>query len=484
MTNSKNTKRALLTSVLSMMLCLAMLIGSTFAWFTDSVISGKNRIVAGNLDVELYAKNGPDYTPVTADTNLFLKDTLWEPGHVEVVNLKVANLGTLALQYKFGINVAAEKSGTNVAGETFKLSDSIQFALINEEKTFAEGDEGRAAAIAAAEAAGSVALSALAVDEDGVLYPKNTEGKASESFVTLVVYMPTNVENEANYLTGTEAPEIDLGVTLVATQTPYENDSFNDQYDKNAAYPAIESSDAWYTSVQDGNYTIKNGNELAYLAKLVNAGTDNFTGKTITLSEDIILPTGEWVAIGTSDNPFMGTFDGAGYTVSNIEIHDNDGTETNGFFGAISRATIQNLTVRGIMTLGGVQGDNNDVFTSGNGGICAYAENSHILGCTNAIDIDATGRYTTIDTPLLVGGVVGLCQGVTIENCKNEGAITVPDNTIAGGITSIIGTWSGRWTVDKMTGSDENSGTVSCCVPDAENSMVGPVYGLDTEAEY
>ncbi len=287
----------------------------------------------------------------------------------------------------------------NVAGETFKLSDSIQFALINEEKTFAGGDEGRAAAIAAAEAAGSVALSALAVDEDGVLYPKNTEGKASESFVTLVVYMPTNVENEANYLTGTEAPEIDLGVTLVATQTPYENDSFNDQYDKNAAYPAIESSDAWYTSVQDGNYTIKNGNELAYLAKLVNAGTDNFTGKTITLSEDIILPTGEWVAIGTSDNPFMGTFDGAGYTVSNIEIHDNDGTETNGFFGAISRATIQNLTVRGIMTLGGVQGDNNDVFTSGNGGICAYAENSHILGCTNAIDIDATGRYTTIDTP-------------------------------------------------------------------------------------
>ena len=53
MTKSKNTKRALLASVLSMMLCLAMLIGSTFAWFTDSVTSGKNTIVAGNLDVEL-----------------------------------------------------------------------------------------------------------------------------------------------------------------------------------------------------------------------------------------------------------------------------------------------------------------------------------------------------------------------------------------------------------------------------------------------
>lgn len=71
-TKSKNTKRALLASVLSLILCVTMLIGSTFAWFTDSVTSGKNKIVAGNLDVELYAKSGEDYTPVTADTNLFM----------------------------------------------------------------------------------------------------------------------------------------------------------------------------------------------------------------------------------------------------------------------------------------------------------------------------------------------------------------------------------------------------------------------------
>ena len=80
MTNSKNTKRALLTSVLSMMLCLAMLIGSTFAWFTDSVISGKNRIVAGNLDVELnWSTDGKTWERVDENTDMF-KDTLWEPG--------------------------------------------------------------------------------------------------------------------------------------------------------------------------------------------------------------------------------------------------------------------------------------------------------------------------------------------------------------------------------------------------------------------
>ena len=49
MTSSKNTKRALLASVLSVALCCAMLIGSTFAWFTDSVTNTGNRIQAGNL---------------------------------------------------------------------------------------------------------------------------------------------------------------------------------------------------------------------------------------------------------------------------------------------------------------------------------------------------------------------------------------------------------------------------------------------------
>ena len=58
MTNSQSTKRALLASVLSVVLCFAMLVGSTFAWFTDSVTSGKNQIVAGNLKVDLIHVGG------------------------------------------------------------------------------------------------------------------------------------------------------------------------------------------------------------------------------------------------------------------------------------------------------------------------------------------------------------------------------------------------------------------------------------------
>ena len=112
MTQSKSTKRALVTSVLAMLVCAAMLIGSTFAWFTDSAASGKNKIVAGNLDVELeYAAEFNDegtvktWSPVDADVSLFsefekdgVTKNLWEPGHTEAVYLKVRNAGTLALK--------------------------------------------------------------------------------------------------------------------------------------------------------------------------------------------------------------------------------------------------------------------------------------------------------------------------------------------------------------------------------------------------
>lgn len=274
MTKSQNIKSALLASVLSMMLCMAMLIGSTFAWFTDSVTSGMNKIVAGNLDVELYHVKDDKEIPVTANTNLFLADALWEPGHVEVVNLKVANVGTLALTYKLGINIAAEKEGTNAAGEAFRLSDYMKFALIDGNNTY----DTREAAIAAA-AENAVDLSDLAVNESGVLYPaaKATEENPASRYVTLVVYMPASVGNEANYKTGTEAPEIDLGVTLVAAQTPYEDDSFGKDYDKDAEYPSVSVS-----SAEEFKNAIK-------------------PGATITVSNDIDLAAAGY----NSNNPFM-----------------------------------------------------------------------------------------------------------------------------------------------------------------------------------
>ena len=227
MTSIKKTKRALLGSVICMILCLSMLIGTTFAWFTDSVVSGKNHIVAGNLDVELeYLVNGK-WVAVDGDTNIF-GDSKWEPGHVEAVTMRVSNAGTLALKYQMGINVVSEQTSINVNGEELKLSDYIEYGIVDGEYASRE---------AAKAAVTNPTKLSQGYNEDKVeLLP----GESKE--LTLVAYMDESVGNEANHKPGAAAPEIYLGINLMATQLVHENDSFGNDYDKDAIFGGIPSA--------------------------------------------------------------------------------------------------------------------------------------------------------------------------------------------------------------------------------------------------
>lgn len=227
MENTKKTKRALLSSILSVILCMAMLIGTTFAWFTDSVTSGKNKIAAGNLDVELeYRDQNGEWKTVTADTNLFSEDALWEPGHTEVVYLRVKNAAALALKYQLTVTAANETTFTNALGETdCRLSDYLVFGQAESDTEITQYATREDAWAAAGNTQG---LSDYA--KESVLYPAEAADGPSEQYIALVVYMPTAVGNEANYR-GDAIPSIDLGVNLVATQTSYETDSFGNDYD-------------------------------------------------------------------------------------------------------------------------------------------------------------------------------------------------------------------------------------------------------------
>ena len=237
MNNKRATKRALLTSVMALVMCVVMLVGTTFAWFTDTASTGVNKIQAGNLDIELAYKNsttGGEFKKADKSTPVFDNNALWEPGHVEYVVLKISNAGNLALKYKLGINIASETGSTNVFDKPFKLSDYIRFAVLDDDKS----SLGRDALVTAA-GAGTV-LNAGYTDEDHLVpVGKGTGEDVSSKTVTLVVWMPKSVGNEANYKVaeGITAPSIDLGINVVATQLTYENDSFNDQYDKDAEYP-------------------------------------------------------------------------------------------------------------------------------------------------------------------------------------------------------------------------------------------------------
>ena len=101
MKQNKTSKRAVLTSALSLLLCCTMLIGTTWAWFTDSVTSAGNKIQSGTLKVDLLVKGGntgyTDYTSVKEDKKPVFDYELWEPGYTLVTYAKVVNEGSLAL---------------------------------------------------------------------------------------------------------------------------------------------------------------------------------------------------------------------------------------------------------------------------------------------------------------------------------------------------------------------------------------------------
>ena len=324
---SKQTKKALLVSALSLVLCLALLVGATFAWFTDSVTSGKNTIVAGNLDVELYQVKGDSETKVTADTNIFDPNALWEPGHTEVAYLRVANEGTLALKYKFAINVASQVRSKNVNNEYFYLSDYIKFAVVETETVFAD----RAAARAAAETAGAKLISEGFASEEGHL----KAGKSTEKLIAIVVYMPETVGNEANYDRGKTAPSITLGIELLATQDTVEKDSFDETYDEKAEYAVLLSRTV--ESNQDNTYR----NEIK---KALESGKNVILGDSITASNStgalIVVSKGE-SSLNLNGKTIENT--GAGNSPAGILAY-NEGTK---------------LTICGDGTVNGGAGGNN-----------------------------------------------------------------------------------------------------------------------------
>lgn len=243
------TKRALLTSVLALVLSLAMLAGSTFAWFTDTASTGVNRIVSGNLDVGLqYWDKESGWLDAENSEDLFDKNALWEPGYTQIVYLKVENNGNLALTYAMQITPVHETVGVNVDGEEFKLSDYIKFGWM---KFTVDGDGTPVALDREAAQTGVGGGAQLGT----TLHRQAAEPmKASaEELVALVAWMPENVGNEANY--STVQPTIELSLKVLATQAAVESDSFDSSYDGDAATDEELNSKPEY----DYSYTEEEG---------------------------------------------------------------------------------------------------------------------------------------------------------------------------------------------------------------------------------
>ena len=341
MNNKRATKRALLTSVMALVMCVVMLVGTTFAWFTDTASTGVNKIQAGNLDIELAYKNSTtrgEFKEANKETPVFNNNALWEPGHVEYVVLKVSNAGSLALKYKLGINIASETGSTNVLGNEFKLSDYIRFAVLDGDRI---GNSVDRDALVAAATDGKLIKEGYTAENH--LTATGTDN--SQKVVTLVVWMPTTVGNEANHKKDATAPVINLGINVVATQYTYENDSFNDQYDKEATYPVIDLA-----GLKDA---VKNGGNVAVDADVQVSGKDTLSQRTI-ISKPTTLQLNKKItspyAMGNNNVNFTALIVAADTT---INAGENGGIDTKGGAYGINVISGANLVINGGTYYGG-----------------------------------------------------------------------------------------------------------------------------------
>lgn len=255
MEKQKSTKRALLLSALSLLMCVSMLIGSTFAWFTDSVTSAGNKIQAGNLqvDLELYDKATDKWNSVKENNDPIFTYTNWEPGYVDAKLLKVENEGTLALKWKAKITTQASLG---------ILADVID-VFVKPGVTEAEFEALSRADLSGWTNAGTVRefVEGIETSTYGTLNPKGTTGDSATLGIALKMREEAGNEYK-NEVIGT------FDIMILATQLTAEEDSFNDQYDKEAPFPQGKPStlsdtvDEITTVVKvpdeapEGNYTL------------------------------------------------------------------------------------------------------------------------------------------------------------------------------------------------------------------------------------
>ena len=304
------TKRSLLASLLALVMCVTMLVGTTFAWFTDSASTAVNKIESGTLHVDIVDKDGNSldgktlsFKNVNGDTNI-----LWEPGATfNLDSFRIVNTGKLALKYKVIIN--------GVNGNA-KLLEAIDFFV-------KIGD------------AEKVALA----DWEGILLPVGKEPIADKEVVgttDLITISGTMKKEAGNEYQGLSIDGI--GITVVATQYTYEYDSKDNLYDEDADYTIQVNKDniqdyldGKYGSIDgmtlvlaEGNYDrIEFGRATAYAGSNTKYYCDGNESTPAAIKQDIADHTpgggaGKREYVRSMSNVTLKAADGAAVTINGL----------------------------------------------------------------------------------------------------------------------------------------------------------------------
>ena len=375
MTNRKSTKRALLGSVMAMVLCLAMLVGATFAWFTDTASTGVNKIQAGNLDVQLVDENGNSLEGKTLEFKKAAnaaegEAVLWEPGCTyELPAVYVKNNGNLALKYKVAI--------TGINGSA-KLNEAIEWTIND------------------ADLSADHSLSAGATSEALTIKGHMKESAGNE-------YMNESIDG--------------IAITVYATQVASEYDSFNNTYDENATYPVVNVTELKEALTNGGVVAVTKDIHTNNIEDTAAARMVISQPTTLNLEKKIITPDD----MGNNDNNFVALYVNADTTINAGKDGGID-TGVNGGYG-INVKDGATLTINGGYYYGGgtaVQVQEGTLIINGGTFACEPYSNptygyNFLINCLDSAYKNGTAK-------VIING--GTFVNFDPSNCTAEGAGT------------------------------------------------------------
>ncbi len=459
MNRRRNSKRGLGLSLLCLVLCLTMLVGSTFAWFTDTDTTTVNTIQAGNLDVVLEMYVNGEWVNAENERIPFVaadgrEDILWEPGATyKLVPLRVINKGNLDLAFKVVVdkleNVSAHKLN-EVIEWTYTYTTDIK-----------DGPEGEPYVISMENITA----------QQGIGYALEAAQNADQVFGVNYAYL--DIEGHMDQNAGNEYQGLeytDATITLMATQLASEYDSTGNVYDWFATYDEVDTWDGTASNPpaeSEGVISIGTAEQLAGFVAAVNNGSTAYQNKTIKLTQNIDLADKEWTPINGWNGVLNGTtIDGNGHSIKNMKISSGDSA---GFISNnASSVTIKNLVF-----------DNAYVQTTD--GNTKYAgvimgKNYSPVTIENVSVINSEVRCTW-----QCGGLVGFAEGngPVFKNCTVR-------NTFVGGYNCTAGAFFGLGGVD-ITVEDSSVSNVQLYTdgqtwnstqnPGGDAFLVGHIYG-------
>ena len=416
----KRGKNALTLSFLILILCFTILMGTTYAWFTESLSSGSNVIVSGNLDIDVdYTLDGTHWKSLDGAKDLFQK-SLWEPGHTEIVALKISNKGKLALKYKTVLGTYEEIVGKTEDGLNIKLSDILMVSKLTQ-KTDENGTEMVKQAFSSRDGVDYTKLgkfkNSQLVDENQILLP------GLSRYLIIRVEMPQKVGNDA-YHDGKNIPSIEFGINVIASQVSYEEDSFDNKYDEDATYPTfIKINETLYYAIEDTK--VKNG---TLYSNTTATKPVTIVGNNTTVTMDITSNNAvEWIdGILPSCGVVFGSANGSFTTVKDFTFEGKMMPIMAGYKdpnGTVINTTLNNVKIIGTEIVSDIDGCSPAVYNYG----YTILNNCQIYDTTTNSGKEAYDVAVSNGRVDVIGGTIGTiyAQNDDAEDINDEGTIVL-----------------------------------------------------------